>query len=229
MLLLQDGGPPPALPLSGRRRGRGGGGGGGSPLSGGRRRALSGPWAGRRRGSAGEAVAAGGRPALDVGHRLGRLHVGRREAGQDAQQRLGLVLLRLVVAVVRHAALVDALVLPPHARQPQPVRDVVALHADRLQESGASAAAPAPPRAPPPPSAASCAVRPSAGVTVAASGPPPPHLPPSGSGRHAVAAPDGGAVAGPGTAGGAVGAGRDGVRAAPAALTLIFVASLFAT
>lgn len=161
MLLAEDGG------LPGRRRGRGGsggrrGGGGGAgdgvaPVGRGRwrRRALAGT--GRRRGPGGGAVAARGHPALDVRHRLGRLHVGRREAGEDAQQRLGLVLLRLVVAVVRHAALVDALVLPPHAREPQPVRDVVALDADSLQESAprgaASAAAPAPPdpsRGPPP-------------------------------------------------------------------------------
>lgn len=155
MLLSEDGG------LPGRRRGRGGGGGGGRRGGGGGgphlgrgrrrrgwRRALAG--ARRRRGPGGGAVAARGRAALDVRDRLGRLHVGRREAGEDAQQRLGLVLLRLVVAVVRHAALVDALVLPPHAREPQPVRDVVALDADRLQESappGAASAAAAGPAA----------------------------------------------------------------------------------
>lgn len=156
MLLSEDGG------LPGRRRGRGGGGGGGGRRGGGGggphlgrgrrrrgwRRALAG--ARRRRGPGGGAVAARGRAALDVRDRLGRLHVGRREAGEDAQQRLGLVLLRLVVAVVRHAALVDALVLPPHAREPQPVRDVVALDADRLQESappGAASAAAAGPAA----------------------------------------------------------------------------------
>ena len=76
--------------------------------------------------------------ALNVGHGLRGLHVGRREAREHAQQRLGRVLLRVVVAVVRHAALVHALVLPPHGRQPQPVRDVVALHAHGLQKSGAS-------------------------------------------------------------------------------------------
>lgn len=225
MLLLQDSGPPPALPLSGRRRGRGGG-GGGSPLSGGRWRTLAGP--GRRRGSTSGAVAARGSSALDVGHRLGRLHIGRSEAGQDAQQRLGLVLLRLVVAVVRHAALVDALVLPPHARQPQPVRDVVALHADRLQKSGASAEGPAPPLFSPlsPTLAARRAVRPRAWAAVAAAGRPP-------QPQHPLPEPPRpqGAAATPWLhrAVPAAGSGRDGVRAAPAALTLILVASLFAT
>lgn len=227
MLLLQDSGPPPALPLSGRRRGRGGG-GGGSPLSGGRWRTLAGPGAGRRRGSTSGAVAARGSSALDVGHRLGRLHIGRSEAGQDAQQRLGLVLLRLVVAVVRHAALVDALVLPPHARQPQPVRDVVALHADRLQKSGASAEGPAPPLFSPlsPTLAARRAVRPRAWAAVAAAGRPP-------QPQHPLPKPPRpqGAAATPWLhrAVPAAGSGRDGVRAAPAALTLILVASLFAT
>lgn len=65
--------------------------------------------------------------ALDVGHCLSSLHVGRCEPRQHTQQRLGLVFLSVVVAVVRHTALVNSFVLQSYSRQPKAVRDVIAL------------------------------------------------------------------------------------------------------